>query len=134
LGTHFILLIILLTTAVSIIYFIVITYIITRLDHTYFMRDKTSKVAPIPELTPENSPLHYPIKIIKVTFGLVLLVCGLAMLVLPGQGLITIVIALSLIPFPGKHKVERNLLARHSIRSSLNWIRKKANKPPFIFN
>ncbi|MBA6417405.1 hypothetical protein H4J50_15435 [Colwellia sp. 6M3] len=56
------------------------------------------------------------------------------MLVLPGQGLITMLIGLSLIPFPGKHKLEKNILARKSVRSSLNWIRTKAKKDPFIFD
>ncbi|GAC20421.1 hypothetical protein GARC_3466 [Paraglaciecola arctica BSs20135] len=56
------------------------------------------------------------------------------MLVLPGQGLITMLIGLSLIPFPGKHRIERDLLSRNSVRSTLNWIRIKANKEPFIFD
>jgi hypothetical protein len=56
------------------------------------------------------------------------------MLVLPGQGLLTMLIGLSLLPFPGKQKMEQNILSRKSIRQSLNWIRIKANKEPFIFD
>ena len=74
------------------------------------------------------------VKIVKIIIGIFLLVCGIAMLVLPGQGLLTMLIGLSMLPFPGKHKIEQNLLARKSIRSSLNWIRIKANKEVFIFD
>ncbi|GAC36330.1 hypothetical protein GPSY_0692 [Paraglaciecola psychrophila 170] len=56
------------------------------------------------------------------------------MLVLPGQGLITMLIGLSLLPFPGKDKMEQNILSRKSVRTTLNWIRVKAKKPPFIFD
>jgi UPF0716 family protein affecting phage T7 exclusion len=76
----------------------------------------------------------YVVKILKIIIGIFLFVCGIAMLVLPGQGLITMLIGLSMLPFPGKHKIEQNLLARKSIRSSLNWIRIKANKEVFIFD
>ena len=70
----------------------------------------------------------------KILIGMGLLVCGIVMLVLPGQGLITMLIGLSLIPFPGKNKLEENLLAKKSVRSTLNWIRAKANKEPFVFD
>jgi hypothetical protein len=70
---------------------------------------------------------------VKVLIGIFLIVCGLAMLVLPGQGVVTIIIGLSLVPFPGKQKLMKNLLSRQSVRSTLNWIRMKAKKEPFVF-
>ena len=136
LGAHFIFLTILLTTAAAIVYFIVISYLITQLDKGYFLRKKQSGEHMIESLhlTAKNSPLTYLVKMAKIIFGLILLVCGLVMLVLPGQGLLTMLIGLSLLPFPGKQKLEQNILDRKSIRQSLNWIRTKANKEPFIFD
>ncbi|ASP49410.1 hypothetical protein [Cognaticolwellia beringensis] len=145
-GANFIFLTILITTIASVVYFIVISYIITQLDTRYFIRKNKvvksislnkSAEANINEtsrLTLIKSGLNIVAHIAKIVLGLFLLICGLAMLVLPGQGLITILIGLSLIPFPGKHKLENNLLARKSVRSSLNWIRIKAKKEPFIFD
>jgi len=145
-GANFIFLTILITTVASIVYFIVISYIITQLDTRYFIRKNKvlkdfrtvksteANVDITSRLTPINSGLNFVTNIAKIIFGLVLFICGLAMLVLPGQGLITMLIGLSLIPFPGKHKLENKLLARKSVRSSLNWIRIKAKKPPFIFD
>jgi hypothetical protein len=54
---------------------------------------------------------------------------GLLMLVLPGQGLLTIVTGLLLINYPGKYKLEQKLVAVPSVFRALNWIRVKANKP-----
>lgn len=145
-GANFIFLTILITTVASIVYFIVISYIITQLDTRYFIRKNKvlkdfrtvksteANVDITSRLTPINSGLNFVTNIAKIIFGLVLFICGLAMLVLPGQGLITMLIGLSLIPFPGKHKLENKLLARKSVRSSLNWIRIKAKKDPFIFD
>lgn len=135
-GPNFILLIILLTTAVSITYFIVLSYIITQMDKRYFIRNKLSAgdLSEPPDLTSMNSWVNYLINIIKIIVGICLFLCGLVMLVLPGQGLITMLIGLSLIPFPGKKAIEQNLLSRKSVKTSLNWIRIKANKDPFIFD
>ena len=52
------------------------------------------------------------------------------MLVLPGQGLLTIVTGLLLVNYPGKYKLEQKLVSIPSIYKALNWIRFKANKPP----
>ncbi|WP_340678606.1 PGPGW domain-containing protein [Paraglaciecola sp.] len=135
-GANFIFLTILLSTVVSVVYFVVISYFITQMDKRYFVRKKISgdDSDQNPHATSMNSIVIYVTNIAKILVGLFLLVCGIAMLVLPGQGLLTILIALSLIPFPGKDKLEQNVLARKSVRSSLNWIRIKANKEPFIFD
>lgn len=140
-GPNFILLIILLTTAVSIAYFIVISYVITQMDKRYFVRKVTIRKKSSgndanqnPHLRLLNSSTAFVFSIAKIFVGVFLLMCGVVMLVLPGQGLITIVIGLSLIPFPGKNKIEKYLLSQKSVRSSLNWIRIKANKEPFIFD
>lgn len=135
-GASFIFFTLLLTTFASIAYLLVISYFITHMDKEYFVQKKITRddVNVSPHLRSMSSSLTYVVKIAKIIAGVFLLVCGIVMLVLPGQGLITIVIGLSLIPFPGKNKIEQNLLSRKSVRSSLNWIRMKANKEPFIFD
>ncbi|MEM5496217.1 hypothetical protein WNY77_02285 [Paraglaciecola mesophila] len=135
-GPNFIFLTILITSAVSIGYFILISYIITNMDKRYFIRrkNKGKNADVIPKRTSGKNSLIFIIEMVKILIGIGLLVCGIIMLVLPGQGLITMLIGLSLIPFPRKNKLEDNLLSRQSVRSSLNWIRAKANKEPFIFD
>lgn len=60
-----------------------------------------------------------------------LFILGVIMLVAPGQGILTIVLALVLADFPGKYKIERRLFASKPILRSLNWIRRKGRRPEF---
>ena len=64
--------------------------------------------------------------------GAVLLAAGIAMLVLPGQGLLTILLGLMLVDFPGKRRAERALVARPNVFEALNWLRAKAGRPPLL--
>jgi len=154
-DVNFMLLTMFLTTAAAIVYFIIISYVITQMDSRYFVRNnlshenladkniahknklgKNSSANDISEtsrLTAINRSVNLMINIVKIMVGLFLLICGLVMLVLPGQGLLTMLMGLSLMPFPGKNKLEQTIIARKSVRYSLNWIRMKANKKPFIF-
>ena len=52
------------------------------------------------------------------------------MLVLPGQGLFTIMIGLMLSNYPGKYLIERKFIAIPSILRTINWLRKKSGNPP----
>jgi hypothetical protein len=62
--------------------------------------------------------------------GLVFLLAGLAMLVLPGQGLLTMLIGLLLLDFPGKRAIERRLVRRPKILAFLNRIRARRGREP----
>ncbi len=66
----------------------------------------------------------------KNAAGGVFLVAGLAMLVLPGQGVIMILAGLTLLDFPGKRALELRIVRRKKVLSSLNWVRTRAGKPP----
>lgn len=66
----------------------------------------------------------------KNLLGLVLLFAGLSMLVLPGQGLLTILAALFFLDFPGKRRLERHLISRPQILRQVNAIRRRAGRKP----
>lgn len=70
-------------------------------------------------------------RIFKNVFGAVLLLLGIVMLVLPGQGLLTIIGALVLLDFPGKRRLERWLVLRPKVLRSLNRLRARVGRPPF---
>jgi hypothetical protein len=69
---------------------------------------------------------------VKNVIGVVLFIAGLAMLVLPGQGLLTIVVALMLLDLPGKRTLTMRILRERHVRSAIDWIRAKAKQPPLI--
>jgi hypothetical protein len=74
--------------------------------------------------------LRVMLLIIKNVCGLVLVLAGVAMLVFPGQGILTILIGLMCLDFPGKFALERWLARQPRVGRAINWIRAKAHRPP----
>ena len=66
--------------------------------------------------------------IIKNLIGYVLIIGGILMLVLPGQGLFTILIGLMMSNYPGKYFIERKFIAIPSVLKTINWLRKRSNQ------
>ncbi len=102
-----------------------ISWFVAQIPEDYFLRSKrqTSKWQ-------EQKPiLRFVVIFGKNLIGLSLIIGGLLMLVLPGQGLLTIVTGLLLVNYPGKYKLEQKLSSIPSIFRALNWIRVKAKKP-----
>ena len=69
---------------------------------------------------------------LKNIIGAVFLIAGLAMIVLPGQGVLTILIGISLMDFPGKRKLERRIVGQPTVLRGINKIREKFNRPPLV--
>lgn len=68
----------------------------------------------------------------KNALGGVFVLAGLAMLVLPGQGLLTILIGLLMMDFPGKRRFERRLVGRPVILRQINRLRERRGRPPLV--
>jgi hypothetical protein len=80
---------------------------------------------------------HHPVMkifghLVKNTFGAVFLLAGFLMLFLPGQGILTMLIGLSLIDFPGKRVLEARLIGRPSLLHAINRVRARFGKPPLV--
>ena len=57
---------------------------------------------------------------------------GIIMLALPGQGILTILVGLMLVDFPGKYGAERWVVGQRSVLKGINWIRTKSGKPRLV--
>jgi len=77
--------------------------------------------------------IRYVILVLKNLVGLTLLLSGFAMLMLPGQGLLGILLGLILMDYPGKFQLERKIVSRPKLLRFINWLRRKQNKPPLLF-
>ena len=80
---------------------------------------------------------HHPVlrllgHIVKNVVGAIFLFAGFLMLFLPGQGVLTMLIGLSLIEFPGKRRVEAKIVGQSTVLSTINAMRAKFDKPPLI--
>ena len=83
----------------------------------------------------ERHPLARAVgALVKNVLGLMFIIAGIAMLVLPGQGILTIVVGLMLTDFPGKYHAEQWAIGHASLLRAINWIRMKAHKPPLVVN
>jgi len=101
--------------------------IISFLPEDYFKSENRNLISNV-----QNS--RYPLLkllalITKNFFGVLLLLSGILMLVLPGQGILTIITGLVFIDYPGKYKFERKLLRQKGVINSINWIRSRLSKP-----
>lgn len=70
--------------------------------------------------------------VMKNVLGLVLVLMGIVMIFIPGQGLLTILFGVVLLDFPGKRNFELWLVKKKPVQNSINWIRRKAKKEPLI--
>ncbi|MFC1642902.1 PGPGW domain-containing protein [Myxococcota bacterium] len=66
----------------------------------------------------------------KNLLGLCILGLGIIMLVLPGQGLLTIMVGLWLVDFPGKYRLERHIVCLPGALRAINHLRARAGQPP----
>ena len=102
----------------------VIPILIGRLPADYFRRDRA------PAWWRRHPALHVTLVVARNALGALLLLAGLAMLVLPGQGLLTMLVAVVVADFPGKRRFELWLIRRRLIHRAVAWIRRRRGKPP----
>ena len=69
----------------------------------------------------------------KNALGGLLLMAGVAMLVLPGQGLLTILVGFLLFDFPRKYHLERWLVRKRMVHGPINWLRRRHRREPLRF-
>lgn len=79
-----------------------------------------------------RAPRRVLVQLLRNAVGLVVLLLGVAMLVLPGQGILTIIAALSLMDFRGKRRVERRLMLRPPVFAAINRFRSRAGQPSLL--
>lgn len=101
--------------------------IISFLPEDYFKSENRNLICSV-----QNS--RYPllkllVLITKNFFGVLLFLSGILMLILPGQGILTIITGLVFMDYPGKYKFERKLLRQKGVINSINWIRSRLSKP-----
>lgn len=64
----------------------------------------------------------------KNVLGYIFLAAGLAMLVLPGQGLLTLLIGFMIIDGPGKYRAEKWIVSRPRVLKAINWLRERRGR------
>jgi hypothetical protein len=107
---------------------IAVPWLVVRIPADYFVRGKYHALPWADRHPLVRALLHVG----KNLAGGLFIVAGIAMLVLPGQGILTIVIGVLLLDLPGKRELERRIVARPAILRSINWLRQRGGKPPLV--
>jgi hypothetical protein len=104
-----------------------VPWVITRLPCDYFVRSERVvwRVAAV------HPFLALIFSVLKNILGILLVILGVIMLVTPGQGILTLLIGLLLMNFPGKYRLERWLVLRPGILRAMNWVRRRQGYIPF---
>jgi len=115
---------------ISVLIFVVTLFavpiLIIYIPDKYFMHKER-----ISRNNPKDAIGFRPVcRILKNILGGFLVLTGIIMLLLPGQGLLSILIGVMLMNFPGKYKVERAIIRQKKVLSTINWLRAKAHRPP----
>jgi hypothetical protein len=118
-------------TAVSLVLFVLsvvgVPWFVARMPTDYFSRRELAELG----VEPQKRRISQVVWLVaKNALGLFLFGAGVLMLIFPGQGLITMAVALILLDFPGKKRLERRILCSRPILRSINALRRRAGRPP----
>ncbi|MBO68222.1 MAG: hypothetical protein CL398_07905 [Acidiferrobacteraceae bacterium] len=114
--------------ALSVLYAGGVLLAVVHMSQDYFINPNPAKTS----WRGEHPLLRILLRCLKNVIGFGLLVLGVAMLVLPGQGVLTILIGLTMVEFPGKRNLEIRIIQHHRIRRAINAVRRRAGKPPLM--
>jgi len=98
-------------------------WVLARLPANYFSK---------PPAVKPRSARRLCASVVKTVLGSLMILAGIAMMFTPGPGLVCLVLGMALCEFPGKHRLLKRVIRRPSVFSTLNWLRRKASKPPFV--
>lgn len=107
-----------------------VAWVLVRLPPDYFQNDHHAALP-----WADSHPLLRWLGIIaKNLLGLLLVAIGIVLSLpgVPGQGVLTILIGIMLLDFPGKRWLERTLVNKPSVKRSINRLRERFGKPPLV--
>jgi uncharacterized membrane protein YbaN (DUF454 family) len=105
----------------------IVSIILVKIPADHFSKTQRNKLW---------SDRHATIRIVgligKNILGVLLVALGIVLSLpgVPGQGLLTVLLGIMLLDFPGRSKLEQKLLSRPSIINSINRLRERFGKPP----
>lgn len=105
-------------------------YILVQLPATYFCENCPQDLA----WARRHPAIRWTLHILKNLLGVFLVVLGVLLSLpgVPGQGILTILLGVMLLDFPGRRRLERSLVTRPSVLQAVNRLRARYGKPPLV--
>ena len=109
----------------------IVSFILVKLPADHFKKNRKTQFWAGP-----NPAANAALVIGKNILGVFLILLGIALSLpgVPGQGLLTILLGVMLVDFPGKTSLERRLIGRPEIQKTINKLRARFKKPPLELN
>ena len=107
----------------------VVSFIMVKIPPDYFKPDNPRTIMP---------NRHQAVRSLAIlarnVLGAFLVLLGIVMSLpgVPGQGLLTILLGVMLLDFPGKRALEYKLVSKPRVRDAINKLRRKFDKPDLI--
>jgi len=107
----------------------IVSFIMVKIPANYFRSDYSAEFL---------SGRHAAIRILglvgKNVLGVLLVALGIVMSLpgVPGQGLLTILLGIMLLDFPGRRGLELKLVSRPAVFKTINKLRHKFGKPSLV--
>ncbi len=105
---------------------VMIPWLIVRLPADFFIRDERA----IPYLTAGHPAFRVFLIAAKNVLGITFIIAGVVMLVIPGQGILTIIVGLMLTSFPGKRRIVHWIVSKKAVIRGINALRRRAGREP----
>jgi hypothetical protein len=105
----------------------IVTIVLVRIPPDHFKKGHKTRFwsGPRPALRAAGIIGKNILGILLVVLGIILSIPGV-----PGQGLLTVLLGIMLLDFPGKSRLEQKLLSRPGIVNTINRVRERFQKPP----
>jgi len=109
----------------------IVSFILVKIPANHFSKTRQTKFwsGPHPMLQAAGVVGKNIGGLLLVALGIVLSLPGV-----PGQGLLTVLLGIMLLDFPGKHRLEQKLLSRPSIVNAINKLRARFGKESLELN
>ena len=107
----------------------IVALILVKLPATYFTENYPREL-----WTDRNAAVRTAGIIGKNILGLLLVAVGIVLSLpgVPGQGLLTILLGVMLLDFPGKRRLEYRLISRPSVLNAVNRLRHRFGRPSLV--
>lgn len=109
----------------------IVSVVLVKLPATYFKKSHNRKVLA------NHPPIIRGLAIIgKNLLGVVLVVVGVLLSLpgVPGQGVLTILLGVMLLDFPGKPRFEHWIVSRPKVLHAINKLRHRFSKPELVLD
>lgn len=109
---------------------VVIPWLVIRMSPEYFLR----KSPPEESWRGQHPVIRWTLRGAKNALGVFFVLAGIVLSVplVPGQGLLTLLVGVSLLDFPGKRRLELSIVRQRHVRHGIDWIRRRAGRPPLV--